>query len=458
MILSNASGGMEIYTLRKNYLNNTSKKIEKLEELLSIIHDKNKDYTDYNIWISLLSQQQLSEYVNNLKHKSIEDHPLWGIPFAIKDNIDLVGIPTTAACPDYEYIPKNSAFVVEQLINAGAIPIGKTNLDQFATGLVGTRSPYGACKNSIKPEMISGGSSSGSAVAVALDLVSFSLGTDTAGSGRIPAFLNNLVGLKPTVGTLSTSGLIPACRTLDTISIFTKNYDDAELVYRHSAIYDEADVYARPLINDQKNITSSGSVATVGIPKEDQLAWFDNVESPTLFLQAIKELKKNGAELVEIDFLPFKEAADLLYSGPWVAERYAAMQDIMEHRPEILHPVTRSIVSQAENYSAVDCFKAMYKLQAFKQKADQELNKVDMVMTPTAGTYYTIDQLEKDPIQLNTHLGYYTNFMNLLDYSALAIPTGYFNNGMPFGVTIFGKAFSDIALLSAATTLLPLTR
>jgi allophanate hydrolase len=447
---------MKISSLRALYLSESNKKYAILENLIDTILKRCSDYKDHNVWISLLNKQQLMAYVEKLKQKPIEDFPLWGIPFAIKDNIDLVNLPTTAGCPDYEYAPEESAFVVQQLIDAGALPIGKTNLDQFATGLVGVRSPYGACKNSIDPKMISGGSSSGSAVAVALGLVSFSLGTDTAGSGRIPAFLNNLVGVKPTLGTLSASGVIPACRTIDTVSIFTQDHDDAELVYASTAIYDVNDDYARRVKATSKKSNGAFANITVGIPENDQLSWFENSESSGLFADVVEEIKNNGAKTVSINFEPFKEAANLLYSGPWVAERYAAMQEIMENRPEILHPVTRDIISQAQNYSAVDCFKAMYKLQAFKRQADKVLGQVDSIMIPTASTYYTINQLEHDPIQLNTNLGYYTNFMNLLDYSALSTPAKYYKNKMPFGVTFFGSAFDDLYLLSIAKKLLPL--
>jgi allophanate hydrolase len=264
------------------------------------------------------------------------------------------------------------------------------------------------------------------------------------------------VGVKPTLGTLSASGVIPACRTIDTVSIFTQNHEDAELVYATTAVYDVSDDYARLIKGKSKKINSSVSNITIGIPQDDQLAWFDNAESPTLFAEVIEKIKKSGAKIVTIDFESFKESANLLYSGPWVAERYAAMQEIMENRPEILHPVTRNIISQANNYTAVDCFKAMYQLQAFKKQADRVLGQVDSIMIPTAGTYYTIEQLENDPIQLNTNLGYYTNFMNLLDYSALSTPIGSYKNKMPFGVTFFGPAFDDFYLLSIAKKLLPL--
>ena len=433
---------MTIPALQQAYRDGRLTPITLVEHILSLC----EAHSDNPIWIKLLSKEQIQVYLDRLANHSVDDLALYGIPFAIKDNIDLAGVPTTAACPEFEYTPQQSAFVVEKLIEAGAIPIGKTNLDQFATGLVGTRSPYGACKNSINPEMISGGSSSGSAVAVALGMVSFSLGTDTAGSGRIPAFLNNLVGVKPTVGSLSASGMIPACRTLDSMSIFTKDISDAETVFKQAAVYDDKDDYAKVFAT----VNDLPKTITVGIPAIEQCAWFGNSQSEQLFLDAIETLKSQGLKVKTIDFTPFKEAADLLYAGPWVAERYAALEDIMENRPEILYPVTRKIVSQAENYNAVDCFKSQYQLQAYKQQADRVIAEVDCIMTPTAGTYYTIAEVNADPVQLNTNLGYYTNFMNLLDYSALAVPTGFYANNMPFGVTLFAPAFNDYNLMKIA--------
>lgn len=436
---------MTIPALQQSYRENRFTPSELVTQLLA----KCEKYIDNPIWITRLTQAQIQEYLDQLEGQSPDDLPLYGIPFAIKDNIDLASIPTTAACPDYEYTPTKSAFVVEKLIEAGAIPIGKTNLDQFATGLVGTRSPYGACKNSINPKMIAGGSSSGSAVAVALGLVSFSLGTDTAGSGRIPAFLNKLVGVKPTVGSLSATGMIPACRTLDSMSIFSQNLDDAETVFKQAAVYDEQDDYAREYVA----APSLQNQITIGVPAIEECEWFGNAESESLFLQAIEQLKANGISIKTIDFTPFKEAANLLYSGPWVAERYAALEEILHNRPEILFPVTHNIISQAENYSAVDCFKAQYQLQAYKQQADRVLVSVDAIMTPTAGTHYTIDEVMAEPVQLNTNLGYYTNFMNLLDYSALAVPSGVYKSQMPFGVTFFADAFHDLNLMTIAKKL-----
>ncbi len=399
----------------------------------------------HNIWIRRLSLDEMLVYASNLQGKDIASLPLYGIPFAIKDNIDLAGTQTTAACPDFAFTPETSATVVKKLIDAGAIPIGKTNLDQFATGLVGTRSPYGACKNSINPDYISGGSSAGSAVSVALNMASFSLGTDTAGSGRVPAAFNNLVGVKPSLGLLSTAGVLPACRTLDCISIFAKNVVDAETVLKVAQGFDKADAYSRlaPI-----NQTTIGNSFIFGVPKLEQLAFFGNAESPQLFQQAIEKLEKIGGKMVEIDFSPFIETAQLLYEGPWVAERYAAIKDFFDAKPEALFPVTHKIISNAAKFSAADTYEAMYKLKALQRKAGAAWGDIDVLVTPTAGTIYTIAEVQADPVQTNTNLGYYTNFMNLLDMAAIAVPTGFYGNSIGFGVTISAPAFSDNALLN----------
>jgi allophanate hydrolase len=417
-------------------------------QLDALIHQED----DHFIWIRRLSLAEMMVYAKNLEGKSPDSLPLFGIPFAIKDNIDLAGIPTTAACPEFSYTPTESATVVQRLIDAGAIPIGKTNLDQFATGLVGVRSPYGACKNSINPEYISGGSSSGSAVSVALGMASFSLGTDTAGSGRVPAAFNNLIGIKPSCGLLSSKGMVPACRTLDCMSIFALNLADAEAVLQIAQGFDEADAYSR-----QKSAnapTKFKADFTFGVPKPEQLAFFDNPETPALFAAAVKHMESIGGQAIEIDFSKFLETARLLYEGPWVAERYAGIQDFIETQPETLYPVTRQIISGATKFTAADTYKALYKLKALQREAAKTWDLVDIILTPTAGTIYTIDQVNADPIQTNSNLGYYTNFMNLLDLSALAIPAGFQTNGMPFGVTLCAPAFADHALLDLASRLI----
>ena len=408
------------------------------------------------IWISLISEMQLQKYLDRLKQSDIDALPLYGIPFAIKDNIDLANLETTAACPAFSYHPKKNATVVGRLIAAGAIPLGKTNLDQFATGLVGTRSPYGACKNAFDPEWISGGSSSGSAIAVAEGLVSFSLGTDTAGSGRVPAALNKLVGLKPSKGLLSTAGVVPACRTLDCVSIFAQTASDANVVFDVATVFDHADPYSR------KNSFENGSRyfsppqpkrLRLGIPKISQLFWDDNEETEACFNDVLNVLKNEGVEITEIDFDPFLKAAKLLYEGPWVAERYLATQALLNESPESMHPVVRSIVEKGDQARAIDAFSAQYDLQACKASADRELEKLDAILTPTIPSPYRIDELLQNPIQLNSHLGYYTNFMNLLDYAAVAVPTSTLKSSIGFGVTIFHKAFSDKRLLGIAAAM-----
>tara|TARA_R110001583_G_scaffold7720_3_gene37843 strand:- start:11201 stop:13039 length:1839 start_codon:yes stop_codon:yes gene_type:complete len=407
-----------------------------------------------NVWISTISESQLQTMLTNLQSKSINELPLYGIPFAVKDNIDLALLPTTAGCDAFEYQPSESSAVVKLLMQAGAIPLGKTNLDQFATGLVGVRSPLGAVNNSFDPEYISGGSSSGSAVAVATGQVSFSLGTDTAGSGRVPAALNNIVGLKATKGLLSCTGVVPACKSLDCVTLFANTAAELNQLLEVVAQHDNSDCYSRA--NSDLNGVSAYqsnkgfSGVKIGLPAKEQLSFFGDSEAQTIFEQSINHLKASGAEIIEINFQPFLDAAKLLYEGPWVAERYAAIEEFFCKDPKQCLPVIETIIGGATEHSAVSAFKAMYKLQAFKIQCDAILQQVDCIMTPTAGTTYKIAEVEENPIQLNSNLGYYTNFMNLLDYAAIAVPAGFVSCGLPFGITLFGPAFSDRLLLSLA--------
>jgi len=411
-------------------------------------------YASHNIWITRLSREQIQVYLDKLTGQSPATLPLYGIPFAIKDNIDLQGIATTAACPAFSYTPERSAFVVQQLINAGAIPIGKTNMDQFATGLVGTRSPapWGPCKNAFNQDYISGGSSSGSAVAVALGLVTFSLGTDTAGSGRVPAAFNNIVGVKPSRGLVSTSGVVPACRSLDCVSIFATTTDDANCVFEAAVGYDSNDPYARrnPYHNNHRHYGLYNQSLKIAVPKLDQLEFFGNSEAQRLFSNSITRLQRMSATISEIDFGPFLNAARLLYQGPWVAERYVAIEGIINKQPEALLPEIKTIIGGGKHKSAANYFKAEYQLQHYRQQAQQILNQYDCMVTPTAGTIYRIDEVQADPIKLNSNLGHYTNFMNLLDCASIAVPAGFLNNNCGFGITLVGPALSDRKLLSIA--------
>lgn len=402
----------------------------------------------HGVWISLLTSEQVmpyAQYLSALTHEQASQLPLYGIPFAIKDNIDLVGLPTTAACPAFAYEPTHSATVVTKLIEAGAIPLGKTNLDQFATGLNGTRSPYGVCRNSINPDYISGGSSAGSAVAVALGQASFALGTDTAGSGRIPAMFNHLIGVKPSCGLLSTQGVVPACRTLDCVTIFTKTVSDAKQVLAVAQGYDELDPFSRHV----QSVTSK-PLTTVGVPSTQYLEFFGQDDYAELFQQTIQQLKSQGIVIKEIDFAPFLAAARALYQGAWVAERYHVIAPLLERDSQAILPVIRQIVEPAIGMTAEKAFTDRYHMASLKRQADNILASVDMIMTPTSGAIYTIADMLENPIELNSRLGYYTNFMNLLDYAALALPAGSWADGLPFGVTWFAPAGSDQVLLTWA--------
>jgi allophanate hydrolase len=403
-----------------------------------------------NAWISRLPPETVMAFAQALEAKSPDSLPLYGVPFAIKDNIDLAGVATTAGCPDYAYVPSVSSFVVQRLMDAGAVPLGKTNLDQFATGLVGTRSPYGACRNALNEAYASGGSSSGSAVAVASGLVSFSLGTDTAGSGRVPAAFNNIVGLKPTCGWLSTSGLVPACRSIDCVSIFALTSEDAARVAAVTGAYDRADPYSRVAPPTAVQGTSS---FRFGVPRASQLEFFADADYERLFGEAVKRLESLGGARVEIDFAPFRAAAKLLYEAAWIAERYVAVGEFIERHPLSVHPVTRHLIEASRGFSAADAFRAHHSLMVARRDATEAWGDIDVLVTPTTGTIYRIEDIEADPIRLNANLGFYTNFVNFLDMAAVAVPAGFRRDGLPFGVTLVGRPWSDASLLSLADRL-----
>jgi allophanate hydrolase len=434
-----ATDALDLATLRSRYLAGTLRPSGLVEGLLQRLARRGDDA----VWISRISDAALRSRAAELERADLASLPLYGIPFAIKDNIDLAGSATTAACREFSYPAKQSAAVVERLLAAGAIALGKTNLDQFATGLVGVRSPYGVPRNSFNSEYISGGSSSGSAVAVAAGLASFSLGTDTAGSGRVPAAFNNLVGLKPTKGLISTRGVVPACRSLDCVSIFALTAADAAAVLRLARGFDAADPFSRAGSAPPRAMPRSFAGCRIGVPRDDQLQFFGNADTPKLFKQMIERL---GGQRVAIDFAPFLETARLLYEGPWVAERYAAIREFIERYPKALHPVTAQIIGGAAKHSAVDAFNAYYRLKELQRRCAAVWEAMDVIVTPTAGTIYRIAEVEADPLRLNANLGYYTNFMNLLDLAAIAVPAGFQRDGLPFGITLAAPAFTDEAL------------
>lgn len=400
------------------------------------------------VWISRFEPEALraAAAAVDARVAAGETLPLAGVPFAVKDNIDLAGLVTTAACPAFAYQPEHSATVVANLVAAGAIPVGKANLDQFATGLNGTRSPYGIPRNAYNRAWVSGGSSSGSAVAVAAGLVAFALGTDTAGSGRVPAAFNHLVGLKPSKGRWSSSGLVPACRTLDCITVFAATTEDAALVDTIAAGFDATDSLSRDLPDVPR------ACRRIGVPRAEQCRWFGDIESEFLYRQALAGV---DAELVEIDLAPLDEAARLLYDGPWVAERTAALQGLLLDNPDAIHPVVREIVEGGFGYSAIDAFNGVYRLAELARTAEAMWAQVDLLALPTVPTSYRVAEMLAEPIRLNASLGAYTNFVNLLDMAAIAVPTGSYASGVGFGVTLMGPAGTDRALLDAANALFP---
>lgn len=438
---------LRLATLAANYRNgNTTPRA-----LLAAIRQRAEALNpEFNLFIHLLSEAEQAPFLAALEGHSPETLPLYGVPFAIKDNIDLAEIVTTAACPAFAYRPTQSATIVAQLIALGAVPVGKTNLDQFATGLNGTRSPYGRCRNAYHPAYPSGGSSAGSALAVALGVASFALGTDTAGSGRVPAGLNNLVGLKATKGVISTAGVVPACRTLDCVTFFSATADEASQLLALVARSDQQDSYSRrnPQWNSRQAFGRPSAGFRFGVPRE--LNFLGCRVSEALFAQAVQRLTALGGVPVAIDFAPFLAAARLLYDGPWVAERYAVAGPLIEQQPDAVLPVIRDVLAKAPDIGATATFKAMYQLQGYKAQCDAILETLDCVLTPTVPRPVTLDELAVEPIARNADLGYYTNFMNLLDYAAVSVPCGFMPDGLPSGVTLFGRAFTDQYLLSLA--------
>ena len=436
----------DIARLRKAYEND-----EAAENVVAECFRRIRVADDPGMFISLRDEADVIAEARSLGPFDPKEKPLYGIPFAVKDNIDVAGLPTTAACPAFEYAPEVDAFCVNKLREAGALVIGKTNLDQFATGLVGVRSPYPIPRNAIDPEIVPGGSSSGSAVAVSRGIVSFALGTDTAGSGRAPAALNNIVGLKPTLGGISSSGVVPACRTLDTVSIFALTVDDAWAVYRTACAYDAEDPYSRRLASPA--LSDMPPSLTVGIPDGSSIEFFGDTLQADSFAAAVETLRRKGMEIVELDFTPFYEIAKLLYEGPWVAERYAAIRRIIETQPDALLPVTRRIISRAEMFSAADAFEGGYRLKELERKARALLGLADMLCVPTIPTFYSVSDLEKDPVGPNSKLGTYTNFVNLLDLCGIAVPMKPRRDGRPGSITLLGGAGRDAFLASVGAWL-----
>lgn len=400
--------------------------------------------TQDNAWLYLATPAQLNAQIEPLLASYLRNPaalPLFGVPFAVKDNIDVAGWPTTAACPAFTYTAEKDAFVVAQLKAAGAIVIGKTNLDQYATGLVGTRSPFGAVCNTFDADYVSGGSSSGSASVLARGLVAFSLGTDTAGSGRVPAGFNNMVGLKPTKGWFSASGVVPACRLNDTISVFALTVEDAFIVASVAGGYDADDAYSRH--NPHTAPASMKAHPDFAIPANPE--FFDDAAAEGAWDQALEALLASGATLHPIDFTPFEKLAEQLYYGPWVAERTVAVGEMI-NRPEEMDPVVHGIVSSGLKYSAVQAYEAEYLRAELTRQIQQTLAQFDALVVPTSPTIHTQEEMKQEPVHYNSHFGYYTNFTNLADLAALALPAPFRNDDLPAGITLIAPAWHDRVL------------
>jgi len=444
---------LDFSTLRRAYRDRTSTPVAVAKDLLA----RRAAAGDDGIWISRVPDDLLVDAATALERRAAAEGaatmPLYGLPFAVKDNIDVAGLPTTCACPDFAHVPTRSAPVVERLLRSGALLIGKTNLDQFATGVVGTRSPYGFPKNPFDPAYIPGGSSSGSAVAVAAGLVAFSLGTDTAGSGRVPAAFNNIVGLKPTRGLISATGVVPACRSLDCVSIFALTVPDAASVLDIACGLDETHGFSRAA---PAGFAAFGEVPrhfAFGVPLPSQREFFGNGDGPALFAATIERLQALGGQAVDIDLTPFLEVNQLLYRGPWLAERRGAIDNAIGGRRDLLLPVLCRIIAGADAVSATDVFAGWHRLMALRQLTQPVWRDIDLLLVPTAGTIYRIDEIENDPLGLNENLGRYTSFVNLLDLSAIAVPAGFRRDGLPFGVSLVAPAFHDPVLAAIGAAL-----
>ncbi len=429
-------------------------------DVVDVVLERVRARGDDAVWISRVDAVTLRARARELERLDPRALPLFGVPFAVKDNIDAAGLPTTAGCPAFAYRPARDATAVRRLLDAGALLVGKANLDQFATGLTGTRSPYGACESVYGHDLVSGGSSSGSAVAVATGVASFALGTDTAGSGRVPAGMNGIVGLKPTRGLVSTAGVVPACRSLDCVSVFARTVDDAADVLDVLAGPDARDPWSRPAPPRSAWLEERGGLRPA-LPAAGDLDHEGDTVMATAFQQAADAALtilagRDRADVVRVPLAPLLEAGDLLYGGPWVAERLAGLADFLDTHPDDVLPVTRTVLERGHAFDAVDAFRARHRLQELRAASRPIWEAAGVLLLPTVPTTFTRAEIAEDPLRRNLVLGRYTQFANLLDLAAVAVPAGLTDDGRPVGVTLLGPAFSEGRLLDAARALIPL--
>jgi allophanate hydrolase len=440
---------LDIASLRRAYREGATTPADVMARVLAAVLDK----TTEGIWIHVRDADEVMAEARSLERSYAADArpPLYGIPFGVKDNIDVAGVPTTVACPEFAHVPSESAPVVERLRAAGAIWVGKTNLDQFATGLVGVRSPYGIPSNPFDSRYVTGGSSSGSAAAVARGQVSFALATDTAGSGRVPAAFTHIVGFKPSRGLLSTRGVVPACRSIDCVSVMARSCEDAGEVMALMTAFDAGDPYSRHEAARFSWLAPQGARRwRAGVPRGADRT-FDDDDARAQFDAACARLDAMGVVLEEVDLTPFFEAGDLLYEGAWIAERLAGFGDFVRSRPDALLPVIRAILARAERHRAEDAFRALHRLMALRRSIEPLWSRIDALVVPTTPGIPRIDEVLRDPIETNTRLGRYTTFANLLDLAGVAVPSGFRRDGLPAGVTFIGPWGSDASLLAFAS-------
>lgn len=416
-----------------------------------------EDEATRSIWIYRAPSTAIHEDVERqLQRKRLGEYlPLYGLPFAIKDNIDVAGMPTTAACPAFMYHPEKSAPIVEKLLQLGAICLGKTNMDQFATGLTGTRSPYGICPSAYDASYIAGGSSSGSAVAVAKGHVSFALGTDSGGSGRIPAGYNNIVGLKPTIGAVSLSGVVPNSRCFDCPTVFALNVADAAEIFEFIDGFDERDPFSKQKSDPPSREVAASSTFRFAVPAADQCEWYGDDQSAAQFAKGVKRLCDIGGSVYQIDFAPFSEAGRMMLNGPWIAERKAGIRAFLEKQPAALLDVVQQIFDRADQWSAVDVFEWTYRLMALRRRASVVFKDIDLLLVPTAPRPFTVEEVLASPIEKNIEVGYYSYFVNLLDLCAISVPNGFLGNGMPAGLTLVAPAWHDRKLAAISKRVAP---
>ncbi len=404
---------------------------------------------DDGTWLSTVPRAELLAAAEEIENRpGARTLPLYGVPFGVKDSIDVEGVPTTLSCPDYAYVADTTAPVVRRLLDAGALYVGKTSLDQFATGLNGTRTPYPIPRSVYGNNMISGGSSSGSALAVALGQVPFAVATDTAGSGRVPAALNGVVGYKPSRGLLSTVGLVPACKSLDCISLMAGCIEDIDRVFEVMVARDDNDAWSR-----DPGPRYGGAPIRVGLPPLSELEFFGDDEMRRAHAGFREHLKRH-ATIVEVSLEPFLAAGSLLYQGPWVAERLVEFGDFLAAQPDSIHPVVREIFRGGLKYSAVDAFAALQRLQELKAQVARLWRTMDVLVVPTIGTTFTVDEVLARPIDCNTMLGHYTHFGNLLDLLGVAVPLGIAADGRPYSAMLLGAALTDDTALQLAAQIL----